>query len=123
MVILPGWAKRLPFWDSVSGVGAAVPIRFQCNVEVPVLGASLCLVAAWCSYWVHANLHKKGVCPAKVPGASGVKCVCPVMLCMAAWEAIPNSEEAPCNKVTSSSLTCLDLQVDVTSCSQSLPAK
>ncbi len=38
MVILPGYAKWLPFWDSVSKVGDAVPTCFQCYVKVPVLG-------------------------------------------------------------------------------------
>ena len=38
MVILPGWAKWRPSWDSVSRVGDAAPTCFQCYVEVPVLG-------------------------------------------------------------------------------------
>ncbi len=47
MVRLPGWAKLLPFWDSVSEMGEAVSTCFQFYVKVLVLGVSLCLVAAW----------------------------------------------------------------------------
>ena len=39
MVILPGWAEWLPFWDSVSEVGDALSTCFQCYVKVPVLGS------------------------------------------------------------------------------------
>ena len=63
-----------------------------------------------------------GAWPAMVPGASGLKCLCAVLLCMASWEAVPNSKEAPFNKVSSTKLTCLDLQVDIF-CSQLLPVK
>ena len=35
--------------------------------------------------------------------------------CVATWGAMLNSEVIPCNKVTPSKLTCLDMQVDVTS--------
>ncbi len=125
MAILPGWAKYLPSWDLVSEGGDAVPTCFLCYVEMPVLGGipvlGGCLVQL-----LGACIpgSASGVaCPAEVPSASGAKCLCPVLLCMATWEAIQNSEEVPCNQVISSKLTCLDLQVDVTCCSQLLPAK
>ncbi len=39
MMILPGWAKWLPFFDFVSEVIDAVPTTcLQCYVDVPVLG-------------------------------------------------------------------------------------
>ncbi len=101
MVILLWWAKWRPSLDFVSGVCDAVPACFLRYKEVPVLGVSLCLMAAWCSCWVpgclHTRTYKWEECSAKVPGAPGVKCLCAVLLCKATWEAIPNSEEAPCN--------------------------
>ncbi len=125
MVILPGSARYLPFWDLVSEVGDAVPTCFSCYVEMPVLGGIHVLLG--CLVQLLGALIPGStsgvVCPAEVPGASGAKCPCPTLLCMATWEAIPNSKEVPCNQVTSSKLTCPDLQVDVTCCSQFLPAK
>ncbi len=48
--------------------------------------------------------------PAEMPGASGAK-------------AISNSEEVTCSIVTSSKLSCLDVELDVTCCSQLLPSR
>ena len=102
MVILPGWAKWRPSWDSVSGVGDAVPACFPCYVEVPVLGGipvpGGCLVQLLGAWGAREPEPASGVaCPTKVPGAPEVKCLCAVLPCMATWEAIPISEEVPCN--------------------------
>ncbi len=119
-VILPGWAKWLPFWGSVSEVGDAEHACFPCRGEVPVVGGSpvlgRCLVQPLAA--CKPECASRDGAPAKVPGASGVKCLCAVLLGMATWEAFRDSGEVPCNKVSSSKLTCLVMQVDVTCCSQ-----
>ncbi len=93
-----------------------------CPGGIPVPGG--CLVQLLGAWGACEPEPASGVaCPTKVPGAPEVKYQCAVPPCMATWGAIPISEEVPCNKVTSSKLTCLDLQVDVTCCSQLLPVK
>ena len=116
---LPGWAKWLPLWDFLSEVSDAVPTCSPCYVEVPILGSNPMLGGCLVQLLGAGKPEpKSGVaCPAEVPGASGTKCLCPNLLCMATWEATPNSEEVPRNQVTSSKRTCLDFQVDVTCCS------
>ena len=71
-------------------VAALLGLCLPCYMEVPVLGGipglGGCLV------------QLLGACklePARVPGASGAKCLCPVLLGMATWEAIPTSKEVP----------------------------
>ncbi len=125
LVIVTGWAKWLPFWDSASGVGDAVPTCFQHYVEVPVLGGILVLGGSLVQLLGTRKPEPTsgGDAPAEVPSASGSKFQCALLLCMAPWEAILNNKEVPCNNVSSSKLTCLDLQVDVTRCNQVLPAK
>ena len=93
-----------------------------CPGGIPVLGG--CLVQLLGGWGARKPEPASGVaCPAKVPGASRMKCLCAVLPCRATWEAIPNSKEVPCNHVSSSELTFLDSQVGVTCCSQSLPTK
>ena len=62
MVLLPGWAKRRPSWDSVSGVGDAVPACFPCHVGVLVLGGITvlggCLVQLL-GAWMLVNLNPR----------------------------------------------------------------
>ncbi len=81
-----------------SGPCCAYLLPVLCGRACPRV--SLCLVAAWCSSWVLVSLKLRRW-TAKLPGASEAKCLCAVLLCMATWEAIPNSEEAPCNNFTS----------------------
>ena len=58
---------------------------------------------------------------ARVPGATGRSAQWQ-FCCAWLWGAILGSEVVPCNKITSSKLTWLDLQVNVTCCSQLLPS-
>ena len=93
---------------------------------MPVLGVSLYLVTTWYSCLLSACKTEPAIgegAPVRVLGAPGEKCLCAVLLCLTTWEAIPNNEEVTCNKVTSSKITCLVLQVDVKCCSQLLPPK
>ncbi len=103
MVILPGCAKWLPVWDSASEVRDAVPASFQCYAEVPVQGG-FPVLGGWLVQLLSAckpEPDSEEGFPAKVPVASEAKCLCAVLLCKNTWEANPNSEDVPGNKVTS----------------------
>ncbi len=75
---------------------------------IPVLGGCLVHLLGACK---PEPANGEEISPAKLNGAPGAKCLCAALLGMATCEAIPNSKEVPCNQVTSSKLTCLDLQV------------
>ncbi len=96
--------------------GGAVPVCPRCLLELPDPG-SLSLLGGCHAQLLSAyklELTNGEVASTGVSGAPDPKCRCAVLLCMATWEATPNSEEVPCNHVLSSELTRPDLQINVT---------